>query len=342
MKNVRADTKWFKDAGWGVACHYLAGLPGGTGDPIGQELSADDWNRRVDAFNLTGLIQQLESIGTRYFWLALGQNSGHYCSPNATYDSFVGIKPSKCSRRDLISDLADELQKRGIRLLVYMPAGAPCNDAIAVSRLEWEWGYENTGGGTKRIGKRLAEFQVKWEAIIKEWSLRWGKKVSGWWIDGCYFADEMYRHPDPPNFQSFASALKAGNPDAIVAFNPGVKVPVISHTEFEDYTAGEISEAFPANTSYQSLSRWVNGAQYHILSYLGEGWCLGQPRFPDEFVIGATRHINSFGGVVTWDVPITKEGLIPQPFFRQLMVLSTAQGGYSVCTTRDKESNRGN
>ncbi|MFQ5762725.1 MAG: hypothetical protein ACE5PO_06795, partial [Candidatus Bathyarchaeia archaeon] len=138
-----------------------------------------------------------------------------------------------------------------------------------------------------------------------------------WWIDGCYFADEMYRHEEPPNFKSFAEALKAGNPDSIVAFNPGVCVPVISHTEYEDYTAGEISNAFPVCPGPR-----VNGAQYHILSYLGQSWGQGPVRFPDEFVIGYTKHVISKGGVVTWDVPIRKSGLIPELFLKQLRTLS--------------------
>ncbi len=60
---------------------------------------------------------------------------------------------------------------------------------------------------------------------VREWSRRRGKSVSGWWIDGCYFAGEMHRFDDEPNFASFARTLKAGNPEAIVAFNPNVKVP---------------------------------------------------------------------------------------------------------------------
>lgn len=126
----------------------------------------------------------------------------------------------------------------------------------------------------------------------------------------------MYRHPDPPNFESFAAALKAGNPDSIIAFNPGVKVPVISMTEHEDYTAGEISETLP-----DCPGRWLDGAQYHILSYLGARWGGGEPRFADEFVSRYTGDVNAKGGVVTWDVPITAGGLIPQPFVDQLMVL---------------------
>ncbi len=308
---MRLNTDWFRDARWGVFTHYLAG----------KEVTAEEWNSRVDRFDVIGLSQQLKSIGTAYYFITIGQNSGHYCSPNATYDSFVGIQPSKCSHRDLISDLYDALAPHGIKLMVYLPSGAPAADPVAMEKLGWKWGYKGgwPSGGSERTGERLAKFQGKWEAVIREWSLRWGKKVCGWWIDGCYFADEMYRHPDPPNFQTFAAALKAGNPEGIVAFNPGVKTPVISLTEYEDYTAGEISEAFPV-----CPGRWINGAQYHILSYLGARWGGGEPRFVDDLVVGYTKDVNSKGGVVTWDVPITEGGLIPQPFVDQLMTLKNA------------------
>jgi len=307
---MRANTDWFRDAGWGVFTHYLTG----------ERVTADAWNRLVDGVDVRRLASQLEGVSAPYYFVTIGQNSGHYCAPNATYDSLVGIRPSKCSRRDLIADLYEVLNPRGIKLLVYLPSGAPAADPVAMKALGWKWGYKGewpTAGGPERTGLRLAEFQLKWEAVIREWALRWGKKIWGWWFDGCYFSDEMYRHPDPPNFQSFAAAAKAGNPEALVAFNPGVLVPVISLSEYEDYTAGEISEAFPV-----CPGRWVGGAQYHILSYLGSSWCRGdEPRLPDEFAIGYTRHVNSKGGVVTWDVPITPEGIIPQPFVRQLTAL---------------------
>lgn len=311
---MKHNTDWFKEAGWGVFTHYIADAVAN-----GKDTTVQEWNKLIDQFDVDGLVRQLETVGAKYYFITLGQNSGHFCSPNSTYDDFVGIKPSKCARRDLVADLYDALNPKGIKLLVYAASGAPANDPVAVEKLKWEWGYE--GGWppkkdiTKRTGKRLKEFQIKWEAIIREWSLRWGTKVAGWWFDGCYFADEMYRYPDPPNFQSFAAAVKAGNPDSIVAFNPGVKVPVISITEHEDYTAGEIANAFPV-----CPGRWVNGVQYHILSYLGSRWCGGEPRFSNEFVAGYTKDVNAKGGVITWDVPITKSGLIPQPFIDQLAV----------------------
>ena len=318
---MRADSEWFQQCGWGVFCHYLGTFPGADGK-VG--LSAEEWNRQVDAFDVKGLADQLRSVNAPYFCITLGQNSGHYLSPNATYDRYVGIRPSKCSRRDLVADLYDALQPAGISLLVYLPSGAPAAEPLAMERLGWEWGFEGewpqAWGGARR-GKRLAEFQRKWEEVIREWSRRWGSRVRGWWIDGCYFADEMYRQPDEPNFASFAAALKAGNPDALVAFNPGVLIPVICHTEHEDYTAGEISQALP-----ECPGPWVerNGhqARYHILSYLGASWCQGEPRFPDALVAGYTQHVIGKGGVVTWDVPIQPSGLIPTPFLRQLKQLS--------------------
>jgi len=305
-----ASTEWFRKARWGAFCHYL-------GKP---EMTAEAWNDQVDAFDVPGLVEQLKSVAAPYFFLTIGQNSGHYCSPNAAYDRLVDIRPSKCSRRDLVMDLANALTAAGIRLMVYLPSGAPDKDPVAIEKLKW---------GSPTTGERLDEFQRHWEAIIREWSERWGRKVHGWWIDGCYFAKDMYNFPDEPNFASFAAALKAGNPDAIVAFNPGVKTPVISMTEHEDYTAGEIAGDLPVGEWYPKegfdpIRGEVNGAQYHILSFLGSMWCAGPPRFPIELVIGYTRFITENGGVVTWDVPIEPGGRIPQPFMDQLAALSRA------------------
>lgn len=303
-------TDWFRDARWGVFIHFLTG----------HDTTVEEWNRRVDAFDVEALAEQLEAIGAGFFFITIGQNSGHYCAPNTTYDGFVGIEPSKCSRRDLIADLYAALNPRGIPLLVYLPSGAPAADPIAVERLGWEWGFEGgwpRGWGGKRTGKRLAEFQIKWEAVIREWSERWGENVRGWWFDGCYFADEMYRHPEPPNFASLAAATRAGNPAGLVAFNPGVKDPIIRHSEHEDYAAGEIND--PEKVS--CAGRWVDGAQLFMLSYLGPSWCQSPPRFTDEQVIEYTRKIVDCEGVVTWDVPPAPDGTIPEEFLAQLNAL---------------------
>jgi alpha-L-fucosidase len=318
---------WLRDARWGIMTHYLGAAPSSAG---GAELTAEAWNKQVDAFDVEGLVRQVASTGAKYLLFTIGQNSGHYVAPNAAYDRIVGIRPSKCSRRDLVADVAKALKPHGIKLMVYLPNGAPAADKVARQKLKWLWGAK--GGWQlpgEPVGGRLEEFQRNWEAIIREWSLRWGRDVSGWWIDGCYFADVMYRHADEPNFASFARALKAGNPDALVAFNPGVKVPVICHAKEEDYTAGEVTLAQMAEAVRTCPGRWIerdgHKAQFQILSYLGTSWCQGEkPVQPDETIIGYVRDLNAKGGVVTWDVPIETSGLIREPFVKQLQAIGRA------------------
>jgi alpha-L-fucosidase len=298
-------TDWFKDAKWGVFTHYMA-------DTVlkDDQVTIENWNKAVEGFDVKGLATELASAGAGYYVITLGQNSGFYCSPNATYDKFVGIPPGKCSKRDLIADLYEPLHARGIRLMVYLPSGAPDRDPAAMKTLEWRRGSDD----------RLENFQRKWEAVVREWSMRWGDKVSGWWFDGCYYSDAMYRHPKPPNFESFAAAARAGNPNSIVAFNPGVINPIITLTPAEDYTAGEINEP----DKVKCEGRWVGAAQFHMLSFLGPMWCQSPPRFLNGQVIDYTRRIVDQGGVVTWDVPIGIDGLISDSFMEQLRALGKA------------------
>ncbi len=200
-----------KEAKWGVMNHYLADWQARV---HGLTMSVEEWNRLIDSFDVEGLASQLQSAGASYYQISIGQNSGYYLSPNATYDTLTGIQPSKCSRRDLVADLYGALHKRGIRLMVYLPSGAPGQDKAADAALEWRNGPYPNG-----------EFQDKWEQIIQEWSRRWGNKVAGWWFDGCYFPNTMYRSPEAPNFATFAAAARAGNPDRDSRLQSGRGLP---------------------------------------------------------------------------------------------------------------------
>ena len=287
-------TDWMYRAKWGVFMHYLA---------ASADLPVDDWNRLVDGIDVESLASQIQSVGAGYFFITLGQNSGHYLAPNASYDSFVAIRPSKCSRRDLVADLHAALAPRKISLMVYLPAGAPDRDLVALKALKWKKGpYRN------------AEFQRKWQQVVAEWSRRWGPKVRGWWFDGCYWPNAMYRTSTPPNFRTFADAARHGNPASAIAFNPGVFYPIFAEAAEEDYTAGEIDDPVRVHCR----GRWVDGAQFHMLSFLGSNWSRGEPRFPAARIAEITAGIVRPGGVVTWDVPHGPTGRISGSFMRQL------------------------
>jgi hypothetical protein len=159
--------------------------------------------------------------------------------------------------------------------------------------------------------------------VIREWSERWGRKVAGWWFDGCYFPNTMYRSPEPPNFASFAAAARAGNPDAAVAFNPGVVYRMLSMTPYEDFTAGEIDKP-ELVTIRRAAGGKIDGTQLHMLSFLGQAWGMGAPRFTNEQVIGYTKKMLDAGGAVTWDIPVELNGTISQAFLDQLAALKAA------------------
>ncbi len=85
---VAEKTDWFHQARWGVMTHYLGAPPSCSG---GAELTAEMWNRQVDAFDVEGLAEQIASTGAKYLLFTIGQNSGHYCAPNETSDHYAGI-----------------------------------------------------------------------------------------------------------------------------------------------------------------------------------------------------------------------------------------------------------
>jgi hypothetical protein len=306
--NVKAQQRaaWLKDAKFGVMTHYL---PDWLSKTENLKVDVAKWNDLIDHFDVDALAAQVKSVGAGYMIFTIGQNSGFYDAPNAVYDRIVGISPSKCSKRDLIADLSVALHKRGLKLIVYLPSGAPAGDAVAKAALQWQNGpYPNK------------EFQTKWEQIIREWSVRWGNKVDGWWFDGCYWPNIMYRTESAPNYKTFADAARAGNPNSIVAFNMGVIYRLISGTPYEDYIAGEINKDDLVSIAHPYDGK-VDGAQIHALSNLGEKWGMGNPRFTDEQIIEYTKKLNDAGGAMTWDAPIQSKGTIYPAFIEQLSAI---------------------
>jgi hypothetical protein len=315
-----ADTEWFAQGKWGAFCHYL----------VPPEMDAETWNRRVDGFDVKTLAAQLAEAGAHHFFLTLGQGSGHYCAPNATYDRLAGVTPSKCSRRDLMSETAEALKRHGIPMLAYVPADGSNRDPVARKglKLERHWGDgpHDWSSGPHWAPFYQPEFQKNWEDVCRDWSLRFGDKIRGWWVDGAYAPEYRYRDDAPTNYGTFAQALRAGNPNAILAFNGGVATPVVHMTPHEDYTAGEIATALPECPG-PWVARGEHKALFHILSYLGEFWCHPKPRFPEALAVGYTQHVVARGGVMTWDVPISAEGRIPAPFIQQLTAVGRGVSG---------------
>jgi hypothetical protein len=264
-------TDWLREARLGIFVHVLPPDAAGLA--------------KVDDFDVEALARQLSRAGARYLVLTLGQNSGFFNAPNAAYDRRTGYRPGeRCSRRDLPLDLHRALQPKGIRLMLYLPCQAPNEDA----RAQKAFGLPQ-GGRDQPIDARFAR---EWAEVIHEWSARYGDKVAGWWFDGGY----THVRFDEEIAGLYADAVKRGNSAALVTFNPGVEL--VRHTRAEDYTAGELNEPFSVVPS----SRWVEGSQWHALTYLGSGWGQRDTRYPTERWRQWFRKVVANGGVVTFDL----------------------------------------
>jgi hypothetical protein len=91
----------------------------------------------------------------------------------------------------------------------------------------------------------------------------------------------------------------------------------------EDFTAGEIDKPDQVTVRRNGDGR-IDGTQLHMLSFLGETWGMGAPRFTADQVVEFTRKLRDVGGAVTWDVPVTIDGTITDAFMEQLTALGKA------------------
>ncbi len=304
-------TDWFKNARYGVFMHFL------PGDAKGLE--------RVRDFDVASLARQLESAGARYIVLTLGQNSGYMNSPNPVYDRITGYKAGeRCSTRDLPLDLYRALRPKGIKLMLYLPCQTPNRDGRAQKAFGLPHG--------PRDQPITIEFARRWSQVIYEWSSRYKDKVAGWWFDGGYqhirFNDDIAR--------IYSDAVKRGNPRAIVTFNPGVRL--IRWTEAEDYTAGELNEPFATVPA----GRWVEGSQWHALTYLGSRWSARDTRYAEDRWAAWAVKVVSKGGVLTldagpnWDPDAGPIGAISDAQMAQLRRVKAAVGSTPVSASASR------
>lgn len=283
-----SDLSWF--AGHGVMQHF-------GGDRNGTDA---EYQALVDAFDVAHLAEQLEQAGASWYLITIGQNSGYYHAPSNAYCEATGYEPgTKCASRDLIGDLIDALAPRGIKVMLYLPASPAGYDPHA----EASFGFQTDQQLNPDITIGNAR---RWARVMREWSLRYGLDLAGWWIDGAYswrFSDAQTQEKC---LRIYNDAMKAGNPYSLVSFNDGKGEPasVRQYSAQDDYTAGETLQVsdLPGNDwSEHNTARW------HVLAYLGEEYGDFKPA-RDAVAVGQwVKAVNAKGGVVTLDVQANRK-----------------------------------
>ncbi len=287
------------DRRWGVFNHFLYfeknyEVPEGV-EPV--QFHIDNWNKRVDMFDVERVARQLHEVGAGYYFITIMQGHKYSLAPNATFDRIAGTKPGEaCARRDLIADLIPELAKYDIDLYLYYTGDGPYNDPVIGRRMGFRsWCVEPM----ETVNEAFLE---NWTSVMEEYAVRYGDAVKGWWIDGCYEDGFLYNQK---LLAYYDRAAKKGNPNALVAMNHGVHDDLFKWYEKEEITAGEYNDL-----DYIPKSNNIDGAMPHILAPIGAdakggfAWCGSGCRYTNEYLKEYVRKVNEAGGVVTIDIGI--------------------------------------
>ncbi|MBQ7337678.1 MAG: discoidin domain-containing protein [Clostridia bacterium] len=295
-KSINALTDWFSQGKYGIMMHFL-------GDYHMEDAA---WDEKVNAFDCDGLAAQLHECGVNHLLFTISQCGGRFCMPIEAYATVLreaGFEKKLCSDRDLVADLIKALDRYGISLMLYAAVEGPIS-----GELNAIFPWDSTGGGPG------AGFTEKYFPMLRELSLRYGKNVKGWWIDGCYDRYPQFKTDDTEYLRELTAVLKAGNPDAILAYNPGILVKKVYAKQ--EYTCGEANQMI-----FYPEDRMIDGAQWHVLTYLGSWWSDRLSTHSNIELVNYTKACTDKGGVLTFDVAYGKDGLIVPEHFDQLRVL---------------------
>ena len=289
----------FYDHRWGVFNHFLQVIQNNPDLPNSRGV-VTSWDELVNGFDVKKLAKQLNYIGAKYYVITVMQGTKHMIAPNETFDKIAGTKPGEaCSTRDLVLDISTELERYGIDLFLYFTGDGP---------------YKNEEVGAKfgfiepRSDGVTMDFVKRWASVLEEYSLRYGDKVKGWWVDGCY--RDHFKYTDEL-LEPLYNACKAGNPNAIVALNGGLGNELRSNFYKEEFVCGEYN--FLGTLPKE---RFVDGhAQSHILaplgtadSGIGASWGSFGLNYEKQYITDYVCDVHDAGGVVTFDIGVYRDG----------------------------------
>ena len=303
------NSNWIRDAKFGVFVHYLHSLQNSKQPWNSGEITT--WDECVIDFDTEKFAEQVSSIGVKYVIFTIQQGDRYFCLPNSYYEKLTGFKRgSATSNRDLINDLFQSLNKRSIKLILYATGDGVSKDRLAAEKLD------NPVLHTKQNGEKFIvneKWVLTWSSILKDISKRYGKKISGWWFDGTYSFIGYNNY----YLSILKSAVKAGNSNAIVAFNKAPQKQIEYYSNLDDYTAGE-SDVISTLPPKDGM---INGVQWHLLTYVGKYWAEKGCRFDNTTLSMFMQNVKERKGVVTFDIFVNRHGKLDIEQYKQLKML---------------------
>jgi hypothetical protein len=295
-RKARASTDWLVKAGYGVMFHWTSRSQPRNGP-------AKSYAEAVAAFDVAVFGRMVEETGAGYVLFTVNHAEPHCPAPIASWER---AHRGRTTQRDLIGEIADELGKRKIRLMLYFAS-------------------HTLGGLAKSSAK---EYWSIHEQVLSEFGRRYGTRVAGYWFDGWYQTLEQY--PEL-SLDALWPVVKTGNPQRLVGYNFWLYP---SETERLEYWAGEVGGVVkPAESRYMT-SGPAKGLQHQALLMADAPWVhskldseMEPLRFKDEQLVKFIQETMAKQGAVTVNLGVFQDGSIGRDAARQMEVVRRAVRG---------------
>ena len=292
-KQMRADTTWLQQAGYGAMVHWTSQTQPRNG-------AQKPYAQAVQDFDVKTFAQQMRDCGVGFVVLTTSHAEMRFPGTNKALDSLL---PGCTASRDLVADLIVELKKYNIKLMLYYHIGS-------VGDPRWL----EASGFWKTDTTQVFE---NWRKIITEIGLHYGNDLAGWWFDD---GSVNYYYRSAP-WKSLLQAARAGNPKRLVGFNSW-ELP--SPTEFHDLYLGEGNRS-PSGTgallTCNGNGRYPSGSHEGLQScstlvfesdwiYMRGGQPISGWQFSVESIRQMIQDFKAYHNVLIFNFEITQEGTI--------------------------------
>ena len=312
-----ARTDWFKDAGYGLFCHWHS-------QSVNADGSKKDYYTAVKEFDVNAFANQVDEAGAKFVIFTLIHGRHELAFPSAVMDSICPEHTS--TQRDLYADMFTALNAKGIRMMFYWNMHA--------TKEEPDW-HDGSKWATDK-----AWFVQKQYDLVEEIGNRYGDKLAGWWLDHCYDNDprlpaDVRNWGAKFDFAKYAVKLRSGNTNRIVTFNFRWKFWGCDWGKgIMDYQAGE--DGLENNWIPASRFAGEGGTQWFACDATDDpNWMhvkpgVIKPRYATERVISYIQNVISNQGVFAYNCAMYNNGKIAEDTMVQLRAVKKAIRGDAV------------
>jgi hypothetical protein len=110
-RRSRANSEWLSKAGYGLMFHW-------TSQSIGTNGIIKPFDQAVADFPLDQFVEMVAATGAGYILFTVGHAQAYCPAPLSSWEKY---HPGKTTKRDLIAEMAQALNAKGIELMCYFP-----------------------------------------------------------------------------------------------------------------------------------------------------------------------------------------------------------------------------